>query len=886
MDLFNQVSHGTTLLTPNSRLSAVLIQQYSAWQQLQKKLCWPSLDCLPQNSFIARLWNAYVIQQPNAQPLLLTPEQEQIAWEDILRHSPENEYLLQLSSAAELAKSAWHTLKLWRVHAENPHLKTTEDAQIFQTWAAAFEKKCAQSLWLDSSSMIELLITQIEKNSLAIPKKIILLGFTEISPLHQALLERCQHQGCEVIYNTITKKQRDIARIALNDADSEMRTMARWAKAILEEQPEARIGCVVPRLEDVREQVIQHFSAVFCEENTFTLNHTTLPFNISAGKNLASYPVIHAAIHLLKLSTATIPAEVLSSILHSPFIGDAEYEMLNRARYETLLRRDNITSMSLQQLLENKLTIKNHCPRLAERMRTVLDSFHLRHEKKFASGWTHYFIEQLNAWGWPGERSVDSHEYQAIQAWLKVMAEYTTLDGILTQISYQQALYYLIYLTAQKVFQVESPAAPIQILGMLEAAEIPFDYLWVMGLDDSAWPQSPNPNPFIPQRLQKKLKMPHANAERELQYGIQLTQQLQSCADVIIFSHALKSDDAELRPSPIISDVKAITLNDLRLADFNPITHSIFASQKIEFLNDETAPAIGCDEVVRGGTSIFKLQAACPFKAFAELRLHARKVEPPALGLRAMDKGEILHRAMEMLWGVLKDQTYLLQMPQDTLDKLVEDCVDQAIHHIAESTANNRRYLGLESQRLQRLIHQWLDREKARPPFKVIKIEEERKLTIANLAITLRVDRIDELDSGRQIIIDYKTGKTHPNKDWFGDRPNEPQLPLYCTTDSLKTCGILFAQINSEEMKWKGISGIDLGIPAVKTVTEERNTDASSWQNQIENWQTILEKLATDFAQGKANIDPKEDPQTCEHCHLKPICRIHETITENILSYD
>ncbi len=70
---------------------------------------------------------------------------------------------------------------------------------------------------------------------------------------------------------------------------------------------------------------------------------------------------------------------------------------------------------------------------------------------------------------------------------------------------------------ATKPFQAQSPAANVQILGILEAGGLLFDALWISGLDDSNWPAQPKPNPFIPKRLQRELKMPHASAERELE---------------------------------------------------------------------------------------------------------------------------------------------------------------------------------------------------------------------------------------------------------------------------------------------------------------------------------------------------------------------------------
>jgi hypothetical protein len=190
------------------------------------------------------------------------------------------------------------------------------------------------------------------------------------------------------------------------------------------------------------------------------------------------------------------------------------------------------------------------------------------------------------------------------------------------------------------------------------------------------------------------------------------------------------------------------------------------------------------------------------------------------------------------------------------------------------------RYRMLEVQRLQKLIRNWLEKEKDRPYFEVIIQEQERHATIGNIPVTFRMDRIDALENGTQIIIDYKTGKQNSTDSWFGDRPDEPQLPLYCITDPDNIIGILFAQINPEKLKWEGVSEIPLDIESVKTLEKVKQTDATTWKEQVAQWQATLEKLADEFSSGTATVSPKDPVNTCEHCHLHTLCRIHEAAND------
>jgi ATP-dependent helicase/nuclease subunit B len=874
MDLFDLLEKQSTLLTPNRRLSASLLKKHHRWQSESGQQCWPSLDILPISSWVQRLWKALAASQVDEAYLPLTTTQEQLLWEEVLRESAESEDLLQVSSTAELARSAWHILKQWQVSIHDRELLATEDSMIFQRWAERFQALCEERHWLDTSSLIDVVIERIQTGEIEAPKHILLYGFTEFSPQYQKLLEACASGGSQLTYYEPIAIDNTVHRVSLTDEETEIRTMARWAKTHWESNPNLMIGCVFPRLEQMREAVIQIFSAVFSVENTLSLDHTQLPFNISAGKSLASYPVIHTALALLNLHTNKMPIEKLSGILRSPFLGEAEKEMTKRAQLENTLRNNNTSSISLTKLIENAAT----CPAFAKRLKIYLQArVEINYQELPISQWVSIFVDLLNHLGWPGERSLDSAEYQVVKSWFDLLKEYAGFDTVLPPLNFKRALDYLTRLTHQKIFQPESPEANIQLLGMLEAAELPFDHLWVMGLDDTAWPPFPKPNPFIPQRLQKSLQMPHATADRELIYCKELTAQLKRGASNVIFSHAIKHDDAELRPSPLITDITEIHSDALTLSTFHMVAYSIYQSRELEYQHDEMAPSITAPDQIRGGTSIFKLQAACPFKAFAEIRLHARQVDSPTLGLRATDRGNILHKALEMIWRELENQATLLLLAPDELKALIQKCVDQAIFLIAGESIESLRYLGLESTRLQNIMQDWLNQEKIRSDFKVVAFEQEVKTTFCQIPVTLRIDRMDELNNGKKIIIDYKSGKNNPVKGWFGNRPDEPQLPLYCVIDPTDTIGIVFAQINPEDMGFRGISQLSIGIDAVKTVSEmEHYTSAVSWEEQIKEWQNTLEHLGNQFYQGDAKVDPK-DPETCRYCKLHALCRVNET---------
>jgi ATP-dependent helicase/nuclease subunit B len=870
MDLFSHLDPtNTIIITPNRRLSPTLLKQYNQFQLAQNHTCWETLIVLPITTWIEQLWQQYCASTLQIPPLILTNQQEHILWEEILQASPTHATLLQLAETADLAKSAWGLLKQWRVDPNQPDFLRNEDSKAFQVWAQLFQKKCQENNWLDTYSLFDLICEQLSQKKLTLPQQLIFTGFTEYTPQQQFLFSICASLNIKITHTSpsIPSEKHLLQRLGLPDEEAEIYSMARWAKSLYQQSNHYRIGCIVPHLEKSRDKILHTFATVFSDEHTLTLDPTTLPFNLSAGKSLTSYSIIHSALLLLNLFTQSFTKEDIQHLLHSPFLGDAENERIKRAHFDNYCRKKNITCdfNHLEKL----------CPKLAKRIADLRNYQSTLNELYTLSQWTTIFVDQLTILGWPGERSVNSQEYQVIQRWLALLNEYQSCDFLLQRQTYHQALHYLNRVATKTIFQIQSPEAPIQILGLLEAAEIPFDYLWLMGLNDATWPPAAKPNPFIPQRLQKTLNMPHASAERELIYSKQLTQQLKNSSPYCIFSYPLKNADNELRPSALITHIKEISYEELILSSLTLPANILFQSKDLEFLQDEQALPIMQNEKIRGGTTLLKLQAACPFRAFAEMRLHAQPEEPQRLGLRPQDRGSIVHKALERIWHTLQNSHQLTQMDPPELLSLIQKCATDAIETITHKKTNETRYLSLELQRLKTLLLDWLHQEKQRSPFKVIAQEQEYQTTIGNIPLTIRIDRIDELEDGSHFIIDYKTGKNNHIKHWFSQRPEEPQLPLYCLVNPDSTVGIAFAEIHPDQLSFKGISKKEMDISAIIPISKVEYANQRTWEDQQQEWQKDLNTLSNDFYQGNAAVNPKQQ-ESCQYCQLQPLCRIYE----------
>ncbi len=478
-----------------------------------------------------------------------------------------------------------------------------------------------------------------------------------------------------------------------------------------------------------------------------------------------------------------------------------------------------------------------------------------------AEAWVKTYLTILQAENWQGLEPENTHEIKLLERWHKLLNEFTSLDMVTTNLSSYAAIQQLSTLATNTIFQpAASPKAQIQILGTLEAAGLNFTHLWVMNLNDKNWPPAPQLNPFIPAQLQRKLAMPHASPEHELELCQILTQRFARSADQVVYSYAMMQQDQMQNASPLIQHIPEINLRDLELPEFELYETT---PTTLEQIADTEAPAIETAMVIKGGSSIFQLQAACPFRAFSQCRLHAKSPDTPQLGLDAKERGILVHAMLEYAWEKIKNHKHLIAYTSAELTKVIKASVAKSLTLISKP-----EFVKIEQPRLEKLLSDWLEFEKKRIPFTVIAQEKWQKITVGKLQnINVRIDRIDKLEDGSYIIIDYKTGKVTAT-GWDGERPDAPQLPLYCISSPDSSHGLIYAQVKNGDFKFKGLTKSPEQIPGVKA--------APNWQQLVQEWRHTLEQLSTAFCNGKAEVDPKDGSKTCRTCKLQPLCRIYE----------
>ena len=857
-EFFRALDQGGTIITATRRLARSLTYRWHSFQKAQGRSTWSMPDILPLEAFLDRQWRNWVLHGASEGcPRLLERLQEQVIWEQIILESPAGETLLQIQETARAAIEAWRLVQAYRVPMDG-RFEATDDWAAFRDWSETFRKRCQANRWMEQARLADYLRERITVREISIHAIVYLVGFDDLTPQQSAFFETLNAR--EIATHQVAAPAIELCKAA--GAEQEIQAAAEWSRRILSEVPDAQIGIVVPDLKRSRIKIERIFGEAL--DPAGRLRDRERSFHVSLGPVLREYPLVRAALLLLEFGATPLILPQAGVLLRSPFLGGAESEGSSRALLDAKLRKQGAWDITVDGLRE----AAGSCPILQRLLRRFAGELNHLPEKQSAQEWGRFFSRLLNAVGWPGDRPPNSREYQTLEAWDSLLSSLGTLDLAVGPASFAQALSRLQDIASRAPFQVENEGAQVQIMGMLEATGLNFDHLWIMGLNDETLPAPASPNPFLPISLQREYNLPHSSTERELEFSKNLMRRLVGSAPNAVLSYSERDGDRTLSPSPLVPAGSWVPLGDTT-APTDWITR-IQASASMEQIEDDMAPAAATNEMQAGGSSLFKDMAACPFRAFAKHRLHARPLEDRRPGPTYKDRGNAVHKALELIWRELGSHACLTKLNPEQLRDLVASHVRTALKHVGVQPGR-----ALEQRRLENLLAAWLEIEKSRDPFIVSRTEDERCATVNGLQVRTRADRMDELPDGRAIIIDYKTGQLVSNA-WDGERPDEPQLPLYCIGGDRPIAGVAFAQIRAGELGFRSLTEKGLSLPVKRSKDGQHTED---FREQVAEWEQVLRSLAGDFLAGLAQVDPK--PAACDHCGLTSLCRIRELDNAN-----
>ncbi|MEI8362962.1 MAG: PD-(D/E)XK nuclease family protein [Betaproteobacteria bacterium] len=835
--------------------------------------------------------------------LTLSQVAETYLWEQAIESCLAKHEAAALFDIRALAKSAIEANNLmlnWQLNEAdiNQHFMSQETRQ-FLRWRHTFDALCSKQQALEPTRLMALQITLIEKYQLdislhiALPKQMLLAGFDRVTPLENRLFTQLRSCGVALeilVTNAANKVQ--VEYFSLSDSHAECRAAVAWAKQKLLKNPQAQLAIISPVLGNVRRELADLLDDTFHPETLLPSQYENPRcYDFSLGLALTEYPVVHSALQLLRLasSKAKMIFEEVTPILQDVYWGSAS-EMDARARLDAFLRQKLNASYGIETLINQagKLPVEGASLAVLIQHLTMISQFQQQSQQRLApSLWVESFNTLLDSICWAKSRDISSHEYQAQQSFYERLQELASLDNILGKITASVAVQKVIELCSAAMFQAESKGdVHIQILGLLETPAVQLDAIWAMNMNDQHWPPPVKLNPLLPAELQRNNGTPNASAGVQSIFAALVHQRLMVSAPEIVFSYALKEDERELRPSPLLSNNPSESASKPPVA-IQTLAEKLAQPAAMQMLDDYIAPALGVDESMRGGVNLFATQAICPAWAFYQYRLGANKLETPIDGLDNMSRGSLLHKVLQLFWQDCQTLSNLKAMSDEQRVLAIDSAIAKSMLELRHEISVHLppQVMQIERHRLQQLLQFWLDLELERTDFKIHACEEKHSIDVEGLPVNFTIDRIDALADGGLVVIDYKTSAVVANKSWADDRIAEPQLPIYVSL-ALKyeqVVAVCFAKVRTDESKFIGLS-VDEGVlPDVTALHMVKNNSAfirfADWDSLLEHWYTSLTSIAHEIKSGVASTTFNNEADLI-YCDVRPLLRLPERMMQ------
>ncbi|AEC18628.1 hypothetical protein PT7_0088 [Pusillimonas sp. T7-7] len=792
-------------------------------------------------------------------------------WQKVVGEAESDRALLDVAQAARLAAEADRLIDDWHIHVA-PELETI-DYQHFREWRQRYRTLLAQLDMEDGNLAYERITQAVCSGLLKIPVgALVLAGFNELSPRLSGMLLAMQEQGASLaVLARPAQEAEAVQRVVARDPDGEWRLAVQWAAERLQAHPQGRYAIVASRLE--ADVVLAHR----CLRAGLTDGQgNVLPYNVAVARPISDWPLVAAAISWLRVLARFVtkktcpPAEVGSALLAGACAA-ARHEASGRAAIDVLWRQRAAVTVSEPEFAR---LLDQHAPQLAQAWRGSYEMLSGESSAATVDVWVQRFRQGLQALAYPGQSVLDSHSYQQLEAFDGLLDSLARQAPVMGKLGFSSAVGLLQRLAHETPFQPQrDPAARLDVLGFLESEGGRWDGVWVLGLTDEVLPAAPKPNPFIPLAALRQAHAPRATPERELHWAKTLYRSLLASAPQVWLSHAEYEGERELRPSPCIA-AAAPSARALEPAASMPCS--------LEYIQDEQGPPLQAGHITRGGIAVIDTQARNPLWAFAKYRLGASELANYAELSDQNARGLLLHKAIELVWRMLPDQQALRDLhAQGGLQALLEQSAQQAADECLQDYGAVVR--GLETDRTITILQQWLQLEQARDPFRVRDVEQTYSWSHGALQLSLRLDRIDELEDGRLAVIDYKSGggRLDPRPDWMRERPVGLQLPFYASVlagEDARVAALVLARLHAREVQVKGLADADYGFDGLSALADWPMFADCTWEQLMGEWRRIICQMADEYAAGVARNHSLR-PDDIQYCDVLPFLRLNEEYT-------
>lgn len=868
----------TLVLTANLRQSRFLRSQIA--DHFTSVFEMPKI--LTFDQWLSELWCS---QSTDTGAMLADKVQEQWAWKQTLSAVTELPSLVDQKQLSKHLQDAEEISEWYGIPEKEIRDANQEECEFYLEMLPKKSKLIQQAGLISQHDAVKQLLNLPEEQRLR-DTNIYLFGYVELPWLSETFIQGFSQSAQTLELSKVPKSVQHWRNV---NQISEWSRAAHYVKATLEQKADQRIAIVIPTL-SAQLSDINTFFGKYLEPQHYYLGQEDGPVehvDISAGHTLQATSIVACATSLLSLFDTQIESTQLKTLLLSDYWhGESKEE---RIRLCSSLSRYQQERFSLSFIFDQamKLGSKSKTTEFTALLASLRTQRREIGKNKSLQEWLNWFIKLLSICGWPSATPLSSRDFQYLQSFKNTLKK-IEYDGRCFSQNYDfRAFKEFLGLRLQSaVAHIEVKKPKLQILGLLEAANLHFDEVLILGLEESTLPAPPKINPFLPSNSQITRQTPRSSHDREQRYASELLHSIVYASSKAILSYSLERDDTEQNQSPLLGQFYDLTTggesggSESYSSQFKTsIVDSI--STKLSELMPGKAPPLPLGTSIRGSSNHLDLFKTNPMYAFFQYRLGIQVFTQTRHGMEASARGALLHSILNKVYQQNPNQDalkahYGSAVFQDELKYLIEENVRDNPFLLRLPTS----VIAYEMERMQKKISEFIELDLERTQaFKVAKLEESIESEIAGYKLKLIVDRIDDIENTSKLIIDYKTGS--PSLSGIIKRDlREFQLPLYALVFSATGIdGVCYAEISKSKTRFLGLGAESIQITNIQPTYAPRGSELpEEFPATIQVWRLAIESCIEEIAAGNCAYLPLDKNKMRFYTHFERAVRQQEKV--------
>jgi ATP-dependent helicase/nuclease subunit B len=768
----------------------------------------------------------------------------------------------------------------------------------YMYWRKNVYQQLKQSGFVTINQAIEMVIDAIYAGKLHVPKNVAIYSFDEIPPLYQdlftAISEKAEFLRIEIQHDKKALWQ----KVQTQNKGEQYETVARWAYEFQMDNPAKRIAIVVPDMEANKNRIIRALDDLFKPQWSLDLQSYKLAYDVSLGDKLTSLSFINDALFTLSINQASENTESIARLFRIPSIKHFNIERFARLRYANKI----VTSGTLEAPLST-IYMHQECPlQIRKRLANFEDILTSAPVEQLPSEWSRTFSEALDSLGWLRDAGSSEKISNGIDGLNECFDKLAGLDLHVGMIGRNVAHNILASYCEYHTVNASVGDTPISILGTLEAAGLEYDAFWVVDCNADVFPSMVSLNDCLPLKLQADLEAPHSSVQREFDYTNRLFDRYKSSCSNLYTSFVLENEKSvKMKPAYVLDSIEEIpsisslicedvtTRKELHYQRFSVVRTTDLEPAPVKLTGDN-------QKVIKGGTSVIDSIQHCSMGAYIKHELGFKQISSnSSIGYTAVERGDVLHEALEYFWGSviklteargnLTDHETLISLTDQEMELLVDEGIETGFFWVARDDVPPM-LKGSEKQLLKRTLIEWLETEKERAPFNVVAIEMTKTIQLGDYSVKVRLDRVDDVILGNSniaIAIDYKSGENDINQAMaskFKSQLPLASLPSTSTNMTGKTRPVFTGEIGAVgyanvRLNGSALSGIGRDDSLLDFGVSDANNHRSrsapkGWTELQTHWKEKMVDSIKNYAEGRLTYTPSK--KACEFCPNKNFC--------------